>query len=390
MDVPSPTVNDVFTKDGIEKLMRRTADWQIANPVRKYYTQNIHILDWHYAAFFVGLMDLYEQTGDDRYRSEMYNIGKRYNWKTLDDILHADRVAIIDMYQRLYEKHKDPAILEKAKWAMDIIMSRGTGKKVMVHFKDNVYYNEWLTWCDALFMSPPVFTRMTKITGEQKYENYMNAMWWKTSDYLYDKQDSLYYRDDNFIGQLSDNGKKIFWSRGNGWVIAGLARILRDLPQNSPHRPRFEQQFKEMAHKLLSLQRPEGLWTVSLVDPEYLPMGESSGSSFFTYALAYGLNSNLIDAKYRPQVEKAWKALSANVNQNGRLGYVQQPPLDFFGPLSYSASFKNQETSFFGSSLGAGAVSLTSATTSTSASVVSTTLLTFAILFSYPFLYKIS
>jgi len=326
MNVPSPAVDNVLSKEGIENLMRRTADWQIANPNLnlKRNTRNIHILDWHYATFFVGLMDLYDQTGDKRYYDEMYSIGKRHDWKILDDILHADRVAIIDMYERLYEKEKDPAILEKAKWAMDIIMSRGTEKKVMVHFKDNVHYDEWLTWCDALFMSPPVFTRMTKITGEQKYTDYMNAMWWKTSDYLYSKQDSLFYRDDRFFTRLSNNGKKIFWSRGNGWVIAGLVRILKDLPKDSPYRAKFEQQYKEMAHKLLFMQRPEGLWTVSLLDPEYLTMGESSGSAFFTYALAYGLNSGLLAAGYRPAVEKAWRALCANVNENGRLGFVQQ------------------------------------------------------------------
>lgn len=319
-----PAEINVLSKKGIENLMRRTADWQLANPVLKQNERDIHILDWHYAAFFVGLMDLYEQTGDKRYYKEMYSIGKRHDWKILDDILHADRVAIIDMYERLYEKDKDPAMLEKAKWAMDIIMSRGTTKKVMVNFKGNVHYDEWLTWCDALFMSPPVFARMTKITGEQKYTKYMNDMWWKTSDYLYSKQDSLFYRDDRFFGKLSDNGKKIFWARGNGWVIAGLARILKDLPQNSPYRAKFEQQYKEMAHKLLSLQRPEGLWTVSLLDPEYLLMGESSGSAFFIFGLAYGLNNGLLEAKYRINVEKAWKALSANVNQDGRLGYVQQ------------------------------------------------------------------
>jgi rhamnogalacturonyl hydrolase YesR len=325
MDVPSPRVNNPLSSEGITNLMVRVADWQLANPTRQdQWKRTIHLLDWHYAAFFVGLMDLYDLTGADRYRREMYNIGQHYQWKTLDEILHADRIAIIDMFVRLYEIHKDPQLIEKARWALDIIMSRGTDKKVMVNFENNVYFNEWLTWCDALFMSPPVFTLMSKITGDRKYEEYMNTMWWKTSDHLYSQQDSLYYRDDRYIGKTSENGKKIFWSRGNGWVIAGIARILKVLPEDSPYRPRLEQQFKEMAYKLLDLQQPHGLWTVSLLDPEYLPMGESSGSAFFTYALAYGINTGLITDKHRQQVEKAWLALSANVNQNGRLGYVQQ------------------------------------------------------------------
>ncbi len=95
--------------------------------------------------------------------------------------------------------------------------------------------------------------------------------------------------------QRSDNGTKIFWSRGNGWVIAGLARLLEDMPKDYENRARFEQQYLEMAHKLLGLQDEDGLWRVSLIDPAYLDMGESSGSSFFTFALAWGINNGLLD-----------------------------------------------------------------------------------------------
>jgi len=317
-NLPSPAVTNALDTTAIKNLMRRTADWQLANPRKD------DLRDWHYAAFFVGLMDLWKTTGDERYLNEMYNLGQQTGWKPLDEILHADRVAIIDMFIKLYEVYQDPVIIDKSRWALDIIMSRGTGKRVMVKLKDNLYASEWITWCDALFMSPPVFAQMTKVTGDQRYLKYMDIMWGKTSDYLYSKSDSLFFRDDRYISKLSDNGKKIFWSRGNGWVIAGLARILEVLPKDSPIRPKYEQQYKEMAHKLLSLQLKDGLWTCSLLDPAYLPDGESSGSAFFCYGLAYGLNNGLLDAKYRPNVEKAWVALSKNVNATGRLGYVQQ------------------------------------------------------------------
>jgi len=42
------------------------------------------------------------------------------------------------------------------------------------------------------------------------------------------------------------------------------------------------------------------------------------------YALAWGLNNDLVDQKNRPKVEKTWKALCTNVNDDGRLGHVQQ------------------------------------------------------------------
>jgi rhamnogalacturonyl hydrolase YesR len=194
-----------------------------------------------------------------------------------------------------------------------------------VRFDGNNYKFEWWTWCDALFMAPPSFSRMYEATKDVSYLDYADKHWWITSDYLYSIEDSLFFRDDRFFEAKSKNDRKIFWGRGNGWVIAGLARMMNILPKSYPSRIKYEKQFKEMAHKLLSLQREHGLWTASLYDPEELPMGESSASAFYTFALAWGINNGLLDKnKFESSVKKAWNALCKNVNENGRLGYVQQ------------------------------------------------------------------
>lgn len=319
MDQPYPTDPDLLKKKGIQGIMRQTADWQLAHPYR-----GIDRLDWHYGAFYTGVRALYEVTGEDRYLNELVNIGQAAGWKPMDDFFNADRLTVTDTWCWLYERFKDPVMIDKSKWAMDIHLARNYRKMTDVRFTGNPYLLEWWTWCDALFMAPPSFVRMWKVTREEKYLAYMNEQWWKTSDYLYAKEDSLYYRDDRYFDRRTDNGKKVFWARGNGWVIAGLARLLSLLPADYPNRPAFEQQYREMAHKLLSIQDGDGLWRVSLLDPAYLDIGESSGSSFFTFALAWGLNNGLLDMRYRPQVEKAWTALCGNVNEEGRLGYVQQ------------------------------------------------------------------
>ena len=185
--------------------MRQTADWQLANPTRN--PKN----DWHYGALYEGIRALYEVTEDSRYIDELVNFGQLFDWKPMDDILHADPLAVVDN-----------------------------------------------------------------------------------------------------------------WGRGNGWIIAGLTKILTIMPDDYEGRKKFEQQYTEMAHELLSVQDEDGLWRVSLPDPEYIDLGESSGSAFFTYALAWGLNNGMLDPKYRPQVEKAWIALCNNVTPEGKLGYVQQ------------------------------------------------------------------
>ncbi|MFY0599466.1 MAG: glycoside hydrolase family 88 protein [Cyclobacteriaceae bacterium] len=331
-NILSPAIDNPLTQDGIKNIMRQTADWQLANP------RKIHPVNWENGALYTGIRALYELTEDQRYKDELINIGQAQKWKPMNDIFHADRLTIIDNWAWLYEQEKDPDMIDKSQWVLDIHLARNYKKATDVRFKNNPNDMEWWTWCDALYMAPPSFVQMWKVTGEEKYLSYMDTQWWKTSDYLYSPKDSLYFRDDRFFDQISENGTNIFWSRGNGWVIAGLARILALLPEDYPGRDKFENQYSEMAHKLLSIQDEDGLWRVSLIDPEYLNIGESSGSSFFTYALAWGLNNGRLDAKYKPQVEKAWKALCNNVNEQGRLGYVQQvagDPYPFYEDQSH-------------------------------------------------------
>lgn len=325
MNLVSPTIIDPMDKDQILNIMRQTADWQLANPKPK-----ISRTDWHYGALYTGIRALHDLTGEQRYKDEMINIGQSKNWKPMDDIFHADRLVIIDNWAWLYGIHNDPKMIDKSKWAMDIHLARNYKRDIDLSHSDNPYFKEWWTWCDALYMAPPSFVAMWKVTGETKYLDYMNTMWWKTSDYIYSPQDSLYYRDDRFIPKRSENDKKIMWARGNGWVIGGLSRILGQLPSDYIGRARFEQQYKEMAHKLLSIQDQDGLWRVSLLDPEYLDQGESSGSAFNIFGLAWGINNGLIDKKYQPQIEKAWVAICKNVTLEGKLGFVQQVAGDPF------------------------------------------------------------
>ncbi len=319
----SPGVSNILTEKGILSIMHRVAHWQLANPLTGESFEKKQ-LDWLYGAFYTGLMRLYQTTGETIYADEMINVGDKVGWELLDDIFHADRLTIADVWGDLYEERGESHYIDKARWAMDIHLARDYKNLTDVRFEGYDSRFEWWTWCDALYMAPPSFITMSKITGDPKYIKYADTQWWKTSNYLYSKEDSLYFRDDRYLEQRSDNGTKIFWSRGNGWVIAGLARLLEDMPKDYENRARFEQQYKEMAHKLLSLQHDDGLWRVSLIDPTYLDMGESSGSCFFTFALAWGINNGLLDKSHKPAVEKAWKALSGNVNAWGRLGYVQQ------------------------------------------------------------------
>jgi unsaturated rhamnogalacturonyl hydrolase len=121
-----------------------------------------------------------------------------------------------------------------------------------------------------------------------------------------------------------DNGTKIFWSRGNGWVFAGLVNIMNELAPETKEYKYFLKIYKKMSKKLLEIQTPEGHWAMSLLGQEFYPTPETSGSSFYIYGLAWGINNGILDKDtYIGSVEKGWNAMTSYVTKDGMLGYVQ-------------------------------------------------------------------
>jgi rhamnogalacturonyl hydrolase YesR len=152
----------------------------------------------------------------------------------------------------------------------------------------------------------------------------MDHEWWITYDLLYNKQEHLYARDATFLDKKEKNGKPLFWARGNGWVLAGLADVLHQMPKNFPTRPKYEQLFREMSERIAGLQQPDGLWRTGLLDQQAYSASEVSGSAFFTYGMALGMNDGLLTKKtYRPVVAKSWAGMVTKIYADGRLGSIQ-------------------------------------------------------------------
>ena len=193
-----------------------------------------------------------------------------------------------------------------------------------IDYSKPLSYERW-SWCDALFMAPGVYTRLYTLTGNKKYMIFSDAEFKATYNHLYDKEEHLFFRDSRYFNQKEANGKKVFWGRGNGWVIGGLAEILKTLPENdTEYRPFYQQLFCELSERLAGLQNKDGFWHASLLDPDSYPSPETSATGFIVYGLAYGVNQGYLPAdKYLPVIEKGWKALVSAVEPDGKLGWVQ-------------------------------------------------------------------
>jgi unsaturated rhamnogalacturonyl hydrolase len=297
-------------KNSIKAAMQNVFKWQVANPVVSN-TKNAD--DWARSVFYSGIMRAYKVTKDEIYLNEAIKWSESLNYKLANRPRHADDHTRGQAYLEIYTIKKDQRILTDTKSVYDSLLKAPKPGR-----------EEWW-WCDALFMSPPVLVRLAEITGEQKYNNFMSTMWWDTTDFLFDKTENLYYRDKSFFDRKTPNGKKIFWSRGNGWVMGGLVQVLEHLPKTHPDYKRFEDLYVKMATKIGSIQQEDGFWRPNLADPLAYTNKETSGTSFFVFALAWGINNGYLDkATYLPKVLKGWKGLNELVLPDGKLTWVQK------------------------------------------------------------------
>jgi rhamnogalacturonyl hydrolase YesR len=312
---PLPTLSDAIEGKAILTAMERVADWQLEHPSKHHPT------DWTQGAGYTGIMALAEISKNPKYRAAMIRMGEANGWKLGKRLYHADDQCVGQTYAELYLQKRDPKMIAPMRASFDQILANP--REGDLNFKTRGNQDRW-SWCDALFMAPPAWLRLHTATGDKRYLDLAVNHWWRTSEYLYDEKEHLYFRDSNYFEKREANGRNVYWGRGNGWVMGGLVRMMQHLPKNHPSRPRFEKQFKDMAAKLLTCQQSDGLWRASLLDPASYPLKETSGSGFYTYAFAWGVNEGLLDrAKYTPAIRKAWSALMACVQNDGKLTHVQ-------------------------------------------------------------------
>ena len=310
--------------------LERVADWQLAHPKPAEAPDG-----WVNAAFYAGAMALARDSASPRFLEAMVKMGETNQWRPAARRYHADDHAVCQTYLELYLQTRDERMLAPTQARFDDILAHPKDDNLNFDEKQNPDRLDRWSWCDALFMAPPAWVRLWQATGRAEYLEFALRQWWVTSDYLYDKAEHLYYRDSSLFARRERNGRKIFWSRGNGWVMAGLARVLGLLPADHPARARFIGQFREMAEKILTCQQPDGFWRSSLLDPDTYPMQETSGTGFYCYALAWGVNAGLLDRdRFQPAVLRAWNALTSCVRADGKLTHVQ--PIGFT-PVTFDA-----------------------------------------------------
>ncbi len=263
---------------------------------------------WPDAVFYMGVSAAWQATGDEDYHQSLEQWGQSANWSLGSRPRHADDMACGQVYLDLYAREGRPERIAAIRARLDAFLASPRPGHV-----------DWY-WCDSFFMAPPIFVKLSAATGDAHYREAMHPLFQDAIAALWDEPNHLFYRDQHFKKEAPQS----FWARGNGWVLAGLARVLDGLPADDPVRPRYEETFKTLAASIVKLQGEDGAWRADLLNPQKFPAPESSSTALFAYGLAWGVNHGLLSrADYAPAVLKAWAALKRLQLPNGQLGSVQ-------------------------------------------------------------------
>lgn len=316
---PDTSLENGKVRDIIAKVNNH---WQQTNPAE---TRSF----WDNAAYHTGNMEAYFLTGNEQWKNYSERWAEHNGWmgakgtdrsrwkydygETDDHVLFGDWQICFQTYADLYRILPDDRRIRRAREVMEYEMSTPR--------------NDYWWWADGLYMVMPVMTKMHRITGDKKYLDKLYEYVLVSDSIMYDPDEALYYRDAKYVypAHKSANGKKDFWARGDGWVLAGLAKVLKDVPADWEHRQFFTDKYVRMADAVVKLQQPGGYWSRSMMDEAHAPGPETSGTAFFTYGLLWGINNGYLnDAKYLDAAKKGWKYLSEYALQpDGSVGYVQ-------------------------------------------------------------------
>eukprot|EP00892_Ulva_mutabilis_P009728 jgi/Ulvmu1/7127/UM034_0033.1 len=308
------------------------------------FRRTVNPRGWVHAAFLIGLKDWAEATDNERHWLWLKDFAEAQDFELGERLYHADDQAVAQYYLALSSHFDLPEAAEPAEERFQTVVTNPSDVDLDHSVKASraeraLDYNRacqfrWC-WCDALFMAPPGYFALSAATGNASYAAFADSEFWVTTDYLFRdlpavaNDAGLFLRDSTFFDKRDANGDSIFWSRGNGWVFAGLPAILETLPGDDPRRPRYERLFKKMARAIKASQvtsgKYSGFWGPSLLAFDLYPFPESSGTGFFVGGICWGIRNGLLSASaYADVAVRGWQALLSAQEPEGRIGWVQQ------------------------------------------------------------------
>jgi rhamnogalacturonyl hydrolase YesR len=307
----------VFDKQYVKNIMDKVNQYQLTHPHTTFDD------NWIRGTYYAGVMACYQATGDKKYIEQCDALGTQLKWQLPNARNLESGANTLTCGQTWVESYIEDKDENKIKPVIAHLTDPAVKNPVSQPL--DWYFESGRRYVDSLFTGPPALAMLYSVTKDEKYLQWMDAFFWDVYGKLYDRETNLFYRDERFFPNLVlSNGKKVIWSRGNGWAFAGIARILKYLPKDCASYSGYEPVFKKMAKSLASRQSEKGFWYPNLDDPSQFAVKETSGTAFFVYGFAFGINNGILDEEtYLPVVEKGWQSLCEAVSEEGKVQWGQ-------------------------------------------------------------------
>jgi len=305
--------------DSVKELADRVRALVNGQPLR---FPNQH---WVRGAYYAGLMAMYESTADRAYLDDCMKWGKQVSWRIKEQgggpyESGAYPLVCGQIWYGCYQAKKDELMMQPTLAFLEDPKIENPVSAPGKWYLENTGHR----FVDGLFTAPPLLAMLYQMTGDEKYVDWMDACFWDVHKEIFDHDAGLFYRDARSKPRKTKNGKKVLWSRGNGWAFGGLTRILKHLPERHASYARYKALYIQMAESLAKRQQADGFWRSNLDDPEQYPMKESSGTGFFCYGITWGINNGILNKeRFLPVARRAWTALASVVNEDGQVGWSQ-------------------------------------------------------------------
>ena len=227
---------------------------------------------------------------------------------------HVDNTVFGSVPLELYLLTKNQKYLNLGKSMADSQWAAPEGTAVAPEAQ--VLFNKGFTsqtrmWIDDMYMITAVQIQAYRATSDQKYINRAAREMVLYLDSLQRPNGLFYHAPD----------VPFFWSRGNGWMAAGMSELLSSLPKDNPNRPRIMQGYKKMMASLLKYQTENGTWRQLIDEPD--SWCETSGTGMFAFAMITGVKNGWLDKNiYGAAARKAWLGLISYIDKNDEVQEV--------------------------------------------------------------------
>ncbi len=325
VSVEDGTVFDAATRSefgGMENYRAEDVEGYI-DKVQTYYTGCSDFStgwDWLTATYYLGDIEAYRATGNEKYYEQAYDIAEEYGWLVNGgtDSTYLDAVATSLVYCMLYDLAPNDYKIADVRRALDYICSYGMDD---------------YSWVDEFYMAGLAHSYLSKVTGDKKYSEVDFASYRYYRERFFDEEQWLWFRDWTFVPETGsnwanlDNAEKVLWSRGNTWVYVTLTQRMLYMDQSDPAYPFYKNDFVMMSKGLMDARREDGIWNVNLGDDTHKAGKEMTGTGGFLYGLCTGIELGILEPEiYVPVVQKAYDTITGVcIRADGRVGYCQPP-----------------------------------------------------------------